>query len=87
MKDINKFINESTAKNPGVELLEINETGKYGYMYYDPNSGIVSTYSMNGWKDLVDDFSADEDYAKDLEKLKVGQSLEDDSNTIYTRIW
>ena len=82
MKDIKQYINENHN-----DMIDVRETGKYGYMYYDPNSGIVATYSMNSWRDLVDEFGEDDDWAKDLEKLKVCQSLEHDSGAIYTRIW
>ena len=87
MKDIKSYIKESAGRRPGDEAIEINEEGKYGYMYYDPNSGLVSTYCMDSWRKLVDDFGEDEDWAKDLEKLRVGQSLEHDSGAIYCRIW
>jgi len=87
MKDLEKYIKESAGTRPGDEAIEINETGKYGYMYYDPNSGVVSTYCMNSSKDLVDDFGEDEDWAKELERLKVGKSLEHPSGAIYCRIW
>ena len=56
-------------------------------MYYDPNSGVVSTYAMDDYKDLVDDFGEDDKWAKKLEGLKVGQSLEHPSSAIYCRIW
>lgn len=87
MKDIKSYIKESAGRRPGDESIEINEEGKYGYMYYDPNSGLVSTYCMNSWKNLVDDFGEDEDWAKELEKLKVGKSLDHPSGAIYCRIW
>jgi len=82
MKDIKEYINENHN-----DMIDVRETGKFGYMYYDPNSGIVATYSMNNWKSLVDDFGEDEDWAKELEKLKVGKSLDHPSGAIYTRIW
>lgn len=82
MKDIKEYINENHN-----DMIDVRETGRFGYMYYDPNSGIVATYSMNSWKNLVDDFGEIDDWAKDLEKLKVGQSLEHISGAIYTRIW
>ena len=82
MKDIKQYINENHN-----DMIDVRETGKFGYMYYDPNSGIVATYSMNSWKNLVDDFGEDEDWAKELEKLKVGVSLDHPSGAIYTRIW
>lgn len=87
MKNICEYIKESSGRKPGDEAIEIREEGKYGYMYYDPNTGLVSTYCMNSWKNLVDDFGEDEDWARDLEKLRVGQSLDHDSGSIYTRIW
>jgi len=87
MKDIKNYINESRGSYPGDECIEVNEVGKYGYMYYDPNSGLVSTYCMDDWKELVDDFGEVDDWAKKLEKLKVGQSLEHPSSAIYCRIW
>ena len=87
MKDIKNYINESRGSYPGQESIDVNEMGKYGYMYYDPNSGLVSTYCMDGWKNLVDDFGEDEDWAKKLERLRVGQSLDHDSGAIYCRIW
>lgn len=87
MKDINNYINESSGNYPGQEAIEVSEQGKYGYMYYDPNSGVVSTYCMDDWKELVDDFGEDDDWAKSLQKLKVGQSLRHPSWAIYTRIW
>ena len=86
MKDIKQYINESRGYS-GQSAIYITEEGRYGYMYYDPNSGVVSTYCMNSWKDLVNDFGIDEDWAKDLEKLKVAESEEDGSGAIYTRIW
>ena len=82
MKDIKQYINENQN-----DMIDVKETGKYGYMYYDPNADIVATYSMNSWKNLVDDFSEDEDWAKELEKLKVGKSLDHPSGAIYCRIW
>lgn len=87
MKDIKNYINESSSTYPGQEAIEVTEAGYYGYMYYDPNSGIVSTYCMLSWKDLVNDFGEIDDWAKKLEKLKVGQSLEHASGAIYCRIW
>ncbi len=82
MKDIKQYINENHN-----DMIDVRETGKFGYMYYDPNSGIVSTYSMNSYQDLVSDFGEDEDWAKKLERLRVGQSLDHDSGAIYCRIW
>ena len=87
MKDIKQYINEAHGSYPGEEMIEVTEAGFYGYMYYDPNSGIVSTYSMINWKELVNDFGEDDAWAKKLEKLKVGQSLEHPSGAIYCRIW
>lgn len=87
MKNIKQYINESSGRYPGDESIEINEMGKYGYMYYDPNSGIVSTYCMHDWQELVVDYGEDEDWAKKLEKLRVGQSLDHPSGSIYCRIW
>lgn len=87
MKDIDQYINEAIGSRPGDEAIEIMELGKYGYMYYDPNSGVVSTYAMDDYKDLVDDFGEDDKWAKKLEGLKVGQSLEHPSSAIYCRIW
>ena len=62
MKDINNYINESSGNYPGQEAIEVSEQGKYGYMYYDPNSGIVSTYCMDDWKELVDTIMIDWNY-------------------------
>ena len=87
MKNIITYINESRDTYPGQEAIDVREAGFYGYMYYDSNSGIVSTYCMNSWKELVNDFGEDEDWAKDLEKLKVGKSLDHPSGAIYCRIW
>lgn len=87
MKDINEYIKESSGKHPGIESIEVVEAGSYGYMYYDPNSGIVGTYGMNDWEDMVDEFGVEEDWAKRLQKLKVGQSIQDRSGSTYTRIW
>ena len=87
MKDIKQYINEARGSYPGEEMIEVTEAGFYGYIYYDLISGIVSTYSMTGWKDLVNDFGEDDAWAKKLEKLKVGQSLEHPSGAIYCRIW
>lgn len=82
MKDIKSYINESSDRN----VIDMSEKGKYIYMYYDDASEIVGIYSMNGWKDMVEDFGEDfEDFAKSLEKLKVGQSYSD-MNAIYCRI-
>jgi hypothetical protein len=85
MKDIKQYINE--ASYPGRESIEVNEKGKYGFMFFDPNSGIVSTYAMDKPQDLIDDYGYDEDEAEKLTKLKVGQSYCDMSDAIYTRIW
>ena len=82
MKDIKQYINENHN-----DMIDVRETGKFGYMYYDPNSGIVATYSMNSYQDLVNDFGEDDDWAKKLERLRVGQSLDHDSGAIYCRIW
>ena len=87
MKDIKQYIDEARGSWPGSDAIDVAEAGFYGYMYYDPNSGIVSTYGMNSWKDLVTDFGEDEGWAKKLEKLKVGQTLTHPSSAIYTRIW
>ena len=87
MKGIKDYINESHGSYPGQEVIDVSEEKKYGYMYYDPNSGVVSTYCMDSWKELVEDFNEDEDWAKKLEKIKIGQSIEHPSNSIYTRIW
>ena len=81
MKDIKSYINENRN-----EAIDVRENGKYTYMYYDEASGLVATYSMNSWKDFVNDFGEDfEDFAKSLEKLKVGQSYSD-LDAIYCRI-
>ena len=81
MKDIKSYINENRN-----EAIDVRENGKYIYMYYDEASGLVATYSMNSWKDFVNDFGEDfEDFAKSLEKLKVGQSYSD-LDAIYCRI-
>jgi len=85
MKNIKQYINETSY--PSQEAIEINENGKFGYMYYDPNSGVVSTYAMDRPQDIVDDYGYDEAEAWRLVKLKVGQSYCDDSGAIYTRIW
>ena len=82
MKDIKQYINENHN-----DMIDVRETGKFGYMYYDPNSGIVATYSMNSYQDLVNDFGEDDDWAKKLERLRIGQSLDHDSGAIYCRIW
>lgn len=87
MKDINKYINEASGSYPGEEAIEIWQKGKYGFMYYDPNSGLISTYCMNRPQDLVDEFGYEEEDAEKMAKMKVGQSLTDVSSAIYTRIW
>ena len=86
MKDIIQYINENINEKYN-DIIDVKETGKFGYMYYDPNSGVIATYGMNNWKDLVDDFGEDEDWAKELEKLKIGKSLDHPSGAIYCRIW
>lgn len=85
MKDIKQYINETS--HPGQEAIEVDEQGKFGYMYYDPNSGIVSTYAMDRPQDIIDDYGYDDAEAWRLIKLRVGQSYTDDSGAIYTRIW
>lgn len=85
MKDIKQYINE--ASYPGQDAIEVDEQGKFGYMYYDPNSGIVSTYAMDRPQDIIDDYGYDDDDARRLIKLRVGQSYCDMSGAIYTRIW
>jgi len=85
MKDIKQYINE--ASYPGRDAIEINEKGKFGYMYYDPNSGVVSTYAMDRPQDIIDDYGYDDAEAWRLVKLNIGQSYCDDSGSIYTRIW
>ncbi len=85
MKDIKQYINETSY--PGQEAIEINEKGKFGYMYYDPNSGVVSTYAMDRPQDIIDDYGYDDADAWRLVKLRVGQSYCDVSGAIYTRIW
>ena len=84
MKNISEYI-ATGYSNP--EMIDVDENEKYGYMYYDVNSGVVSVYGMNSYKDLVNDFGEDEDWAKKLEKLKVGESLFHASGAIYCRIW
>lgn len=82
MKDIKSYITEGSGR----DAIDVREKGKYVYMYYDDASGLVATYSMNSWKDFVEDFGEDfEDFAKSLEKLKVGQSYSD-MGAIYCRI-
>ena len=85
MKDIKQYINETSY--PGQEVKDILESGKFGYMYYDPNSGIVSTYAMDRPQDIIDGYGYDEAEAWRLVKLRVGQSYCDDSGAIYCRIW
>ena len=83
MKDIKEYINEASS---GDSAIDVREKGKYVYMYYDDTSGIVATYSMNSWRDMVDDFGDGfDDFAKALEKLKVGESYSD-MDAIYCRI-
>lgn len=84
MKNISEYI-ATGYSNP--EMIDVDENEKYGYMYYDVNSGVVSVYGMNSYKDLVNDFGEGEDWAKKLEKLKVGESLFHASGAIYCRIW
>lgn len=85
MKDIKQYINETSY--PGQEAIEVDEKGRFGYMYYDPNSGIVSTYAMDRPQDIIDDYGYDDADAWRLIKLNVGQSYCDNSSAIYTRIW
>lgn len=85
MKDIKQYINETSY--PGQEAIEVDEKGRFGYMYYDPNSGIVSTYAMDRPQDIIDDYGYDDAEAWRLVKLNVGQSYCDNSGAIYTRIW
>ena len=85
MKNIKQYINETSYS--GQEAIEVDEQGKFGYMYYDPNSGIVSTYGMDRPQDIIDDFGYDDADAWKLVKLRVGQSYCDMSGAIYTRIW
>lgn len=85
MKSIITYLNE--ASYSGREAIEVDEQGKFGYMYYDPNSGVVSTYGMDRPQDIIDDFGYDDAEAWRLIKLRVGQSYCDMSGAIYCRIW
>ena len=85
MKNIKQYISEGSY--PGKDAIEISEKGKFGYMYYDPNSGVVSTYAMDRPQDIIDDYGYDDADAWRLVKLNVGQSYCDESGSIYTRIW
>lgn len=85
MKGIKDYINETSY--PGQEAINVDERGKFGYMYYDPNSGVVSTYAMDSPQGIIDDFGYDNDEARKLIKLRVAQSYCDMSGAIYTRIW
>ena len=87
MKDIKTYINESRGSWSRDEYIEVDEHGFYGYMYYDPNTGVVSTYGMNYWSDFARDYNADPVWAKELSKIKVGESITGVDGSIYTRIW
>jgi len=85
MKDIKHYVTERLY-DPRNEI-EIDEEGKFGYMVYDQNTGLLFTFGVDRAKDMVMQYSYEESVADDLINLKLGQSYTDDSGAIYCRIW
>ena len=92
MKDLKKYINESTSINESrYEVDECRAVGnmKYGFMRYDNNRGIVEVIQFNNLKEFAkfEGFDDDEDVYMGIDKLEEGQSVSDGTTYIYTRIW
>lgn len=87
MKNLKEFITEGWAsQNNEWEVSNAGE-GKFGFMSYDENSGLISVISFDKLDEFAKKQGLDPEDYKNIDKLKVGQSTYADVSMIYTRIW
>lgn len=85
LSNISMFVEkEYSAKNGAAITVDLD--GKYVFMMYDRNSGIVSCFAFDDPKIYASDWGLDEENANVLCDLKIGESLTDISDAIITRI-
>ena len=87
MKNLKDFISEGrVSQNNEWEVSNVGE-GKFGFMSYDENSGLISVISFDKLEEFAKKQGLDPEDFKNIDKLKVGQSTYTDVSMIYTRIW
>lgn len=89
MKNIVDFINNKPINESKYEVDSCSATGnmKYGYMFYEENSGTVTIIQFNKLSEYAKYNGFDEEDFMEMDKLKVGESVYDGVSAIYTRIW
>lgn len=89
MKSIVDIINENNVNESKYEVDSCRADGKmkYGYMFYEENSGTVTVIQFNKLSEYCDHEGFDEEDFMGMDKLKVGESVYDGASAIYTRIW
>lgn len=87
MKNLKDFINEGwVSQNNEWEVSNVDR-GKFGFMSYDENSGLISVISFDKLEEFARKQGFDTEDYMDIDKLNVGQSAYDGVSMIYTRIW
>ena len=89
MKNIVDFINEGNINESKYEVASCRAEGnmKYGYMFYEENSGTVTIIQFNKLSEYAKYEGFEEEDFMEMDKLKVGESVYDGASAIYTRIW
>ena len=89
MKNIVDFINNKPINESKYEVDSCRAEGKmkYGYMFYEENSGTVTVIQFNKLSEYAKYNGFDEEDFMEMDKLKVGESVYDGVSAIYTRIW
>ena len=89
MKNIVDFINNKPINESKYEVDSCRAEGKmkYGYMFYEENSGTVTVIQFNKLSEYAEYNGFDEEDFMEMDKLKVGESVYDGVSAIYTRIW
>jgi len=86
-KDINLGPEEPKVLNASTGALENNLSKEWQFMYYDDNSGLITCFECNDWRELVETYSMEVEDAKDICGLHKGSSFYDKrTGFIITRI-
>ena len=87
MKNLKDFINEGWASQNNEWEVSNVDKGKFGYMWYDENSGLIGVISFDKLEEFARKQGFDAEDYMGIDKLNVGQSVYDGVSMIYTRIW
>ena len=86
-KDITLGPEEPKVLNASTGALENNLSKVCQFMSYDDNSGLITCFECDDWKELVESYSMEVEDAKDICNLNQGSSIYDTrTGTIITRI-